>query len=1158
MGVVTFASGANYSFVDNQGGTSSRVTLSMADIVRNAGATFNVRGRLLGDTNGSAAWSQFEIGDNGVEATFMTNNLVGGGGTAGGMATNVSIVPWAIGERYTSNLANTNMGNTFVTYVQDAGFKPLNFSEYSTFTAAGTTDNVRESLTGDLTTLAGKTINSLIIHNNSTAASTINVTGSGAGQTLINTSGAFLFTLNTSATTNSAHSVILGGFDDGIQVGGGEYVFHVVNPSAAADTATLSATVSSPLNSTADITKSGRGTLIFTAVNTAGGGANKTTINEGVIEISDLDNIGGDTGEIVFAGGGLRLGSGFMDDLSTRTISILVGGATIDTNGMDAAIGAFGTGSAGSLTKLGAGTLTLGAAVNYSGDTNIFGGLLAISANDNLSTTGHLRLGSGTSIGSLDLNGFNQTVGSLFAFANNASASVITVDAGNTLTINGDILLSNNTDAGNTDLTIGGGGAVVVNGGSIVVGRNTTGTNNSSEATLDLSDLGSFTATLTGDLVIQQQGDNSAADPAVMILSNTANTVTAANIFIGASSAGSQVNRLALGVGTNVIYTNLIHLGIGGRDSGVFEFSGTGGSLMLRSLHSATVACTDQRVDIIMGVTTNTTTSYQTANVFDVTGNSADLAIGTLTTSIGAKAATNTNEFKFDQGTLDILSINLAVAKGTGTSTNTISIGGGTVLLGGSATYGDAGTGSVSLATAGAGILNITGGMVTTSVDLNRSVGTGTATLNLAGGSLDMAGHSIGNSTETVALVAESGTLSNLNELNGGGDLTKTTAGTLVIEGTNTYTGDTVVSGGTLQLGSGATTGTLNTSSAISVADGATFAVNRSNTVTQGTDFSTAAITGAGGFTQAGSGTTVLNVANTYTGKTSVTGGKLSISDETQIGDNPGTFAADHLTLDGGTLLTTATMAIDDSNRGVTVGAGGGSFETADATTLTVASVITGAGALNKEGTGSLILTATNTNTGTTTVNAGVLGGTGAVGGDLTVASGGTLAPGVGGAGQFTVDGNLALNVGGSLALEIGGATANDAAVILDYFNANGHSLVGLTIQTGYEAEDTGVHDFISVGGAAAPDFSGTVKLTTISSYNPVYGDVFDLLDWTFVGSATGTPTFDFSSIVLDAGLGFNTELFATNGIVVIVPEPSRGLLLLFGLLGLMLRRRRK
>jgi autotransporter-associated beta strand protein len=62
------------------------------------------------------------------------------------------------------------------------------------------------------------------------------------------------------------------------------------------------------------------------------------------------------------------------------------------------------------------------------------------------------------------------------------------------------------------------------------------------------------------------------------------------------------------------------------------------------------------------------------------------------------------------------------------------------------------------------------------------------------------------------------------------------------------------------------------------VGTGATFAVNRSDTVTQGTDFSSAAITGVGGFSQAGSGTTILNAANTYTGATTISSGILVIN----------------------------------------------------------------------------------------------------------------------------------------------------------------------------------------------------------------------------------------------------------------------------------------
>jgi len=57
-----------------------------------------------------------------------------------------------------------------------------------------------------------------------------------------------------------------------------------------------------------------------------------------------------------------------------------------------------------------------------------------------------------------------------------------------------------------------------------------------------------------------------------------------------------------------------------------------------------------------------------------------------------------------------------------------------------------------------------------------------------------------------------------------------------------------------------------------------TFAVNQSDTVTQGTDFSGSAINGNGKFTQAGSGTTVLTAANTYNGATNVDAGTLLIN----------------------------------------------------------------------------------------------------------------------------------------------------------------------------------------------------------------------------------------------------------------------------------------
>ena len=106
---------------------------------------------------------------------------------------------------------------------------------------------------------------------------------------------------------------------------------------------------------------------------------------------------------------------------------------------------------------------------------------------------------------------------------------------------------------------------------------------------------------------------------------------------------------------------------------------------------------------------------------------------------------------------------------------------------------------------------------------------------------------------------------------------------TVIVAGSNPdFTGTVDVQVGSLQLGDGGTTGSLPTNSAINIGGGASsnarFIVKQSDTVTQGTDFFSGPLTGKGGFTQAGSGTTVLNAANVYLGTTNVNAGTLIIN----------------------------------------------------------------------------------------------------------------------------------------------------------------------------------------------------------------------------------------------------------------------------------------
>ncbi|WP_211209054.1 beta strand repeat-containing protein, partial [Saccharibacter floricola] len=116
--------------------------------------------------------------------------------------------------------------------------------------------------------------------------------------------------------------------------------------------------------------------------------------------------------------------------------------------------------------------------------------------------------------------------------------------------------------------------------------------------------------------------------------------------------------------------------------------------------------------------------------------------------------------------------------------------------------------------------------------------------------------------------------------VSGGAGLTKLDPGTLILGANNNYQGQTLIKGGTLQLGNGGETGSVGAGEIVN--DG-TLAVNRSNGITLGQT-----ISGSGDVWQNGSGTTTLMGNNSYTGATHVTNGTLALADSGGISQSSG------------------------------------------------------------------------------------------------------------------------------------------------------------------------------------------------------------------------------------------------------------------------------
>jgi fibronectin-binding autotransporter adhesin len=272
-----------------------------------------------------------------------------------------------------------------------------------------------------------------------------------------------------------------------------------------------------------------------------------TNLNGGVVNVAvnDVTGTGGPLGfggMISFGGGTLQYSSANQVDYSSRFSAASGQQYSVDTNGVNVIWATALTSSGGSLTKFGAGTLTLTAANAYTGATQINGGALNIQNNGALgtgagATTSSVTVASGAALQlqggavtstavALTLNGAGVaanpngalesvsgsntysgliTLGSTATISNDTGGTTLTLSntgtitgSGSTLTLagagNGILAGSLNTGAGG--LNVSGSGAWALTGANTYSGGTTIG----SAATLQIGN-GGAAGSIVGNVI---------------------------------------------------------------------------------------------------------------------------------------------------------------------------------------------------------------------------------------------------------------------------------------------------------------------------------------------------------------------------------------------------------------------------------------------------------------------------------------------------------------------------------------------------------------------------------------------------------------------------------------------------------------------------------
>lgn len=681
----------------------------------------------------------------------------------------------------------------------------------------------------------------------------------------------------------------------------------------------------------------------------------------------------------------------------TRNISLGAGGGIFDARGNAGLTLAGVVSGAGSLTKSGTGTLVLAASNTYTGATNVDAGILRAGAANAVGANGSLQIAGGAAF---DLNGFNQTVGSLagagavtlgsatlVAGGNNAS----TLFAGTIAGTGGVVKIGTGTLTLTGTSTYTGGTAVTA--GALIGNTSSIQGNIQNDAVVgfDQASAGVYSGSMTGIGSLLKDGSGA-------LLLSGPNSYTGGTFVLGGDLVGTTTSLQG-----NILNHGRVFFDEAGSSSYTGALSGTGSLLKIGA-----------------GVLTLTApTSHTGVTTIDE---------GTLRTGVS-------NAFN-GLGAMDIR------------SGGTLSLGGFDQTIGSLAGAGTVQLGSASLDVGGNGLSTIFSGSIIGSGALIKT-GTGALTLSgtntYAGGTLVSSGALSGttsslqgniiNNALLVLDQAASGTLA--GRVTGTGAVVKSGTGTVTLTSALGHTGGTTILGGALAAGARNVFGSVVNLAAGTRLDFNGFdqtidtltgsgdiALGSSTFTTGGSDSDgvfDGVISGAGSLVKEGTGTLLLTGANNYSGGTAVLDGTLAgstrslqgniinnavvIFDETTDGTYSGSMSGSGILAKTG--AGTLTLTGDNTYTGGTVIAGGTLVATANALrgTLIVddrlsfigdrdaafVGTLGGRGNISKSGAGTMFLTGSHGNTGTFFVNEGTLSFSGFTAGSIDVLSGARL-----------------------------------------------------------------------------------------------------------------------------------------------------------------------